>query len=193
MQTKQRIGYAGIVPYVKRRPRKVHAVACGGGSSVNCVVQSLSKSIKDTFSAAKNKSPGKIAVERAAKGLGFSPWQVGKQTTQQKAHIQKSLDSTRSSGFGFLRNIVNGYENLDHEIDYGGKQLPKRGSTRFKAHQAISETIERLKREKLKLMDELNHQKAKKVVKQASKGLYNWMDGWLDGKDRRVANQAWSY
>mmetsp|Transcript_46643 Transcript_46643/g.146231 ORF Transcript_46643/g.146231 Transcript_46643/m.146231 type:complete len:232 (-) Transcript_46643:1511-2206(-) len=193
LQSASRIGYAGIVPYVREKPRRVQAVTCGGGSSVGCVVQSLSKSIRNTFSAPEKKSRGRIAVEKAARGLGFSPWQVGKQTTRQRAHIQKKLESTSNSGFGFLRNIVNGYENLDHEIDYGGKELPERGSKRFKAHQAISETIEKLKREKLKLLHELNRQKAKKVVKQVSKGSYNWMDGWLDGKDRKVPNEAWSY
>lgn len=122
-----RIAYAGIVPYVAKRSRShPHAVVCGDESSVSCVLSEAADGLHDAVSSKSKRGSGKRAVEEAARGRGFAPWHVSDQSTAARAAARKAIARTgQGQGFEWIHSLWQGAENLDHEIDYGGRALPR--------------------------------------------------------------------
>ena len=97
-----RIAYAGVVPYRVHRSRSKHrAVACGGGSSVECVVVAAENGLHKAMEGAP-AGPGKLAVEEAAKGRGFAPWHVAHQSKAARNAARHALAVSSGNGHGRL-------------------------------------------------------------------------------------------
>ena len=97
-----RIAYAGVVPYRVHRSRSKHrAVACGGGSSVECVVVAAENGLHKAMEGAP-AGPGYLAVEEAAKGRGFAPWHVAHQSKAARTAARHALAASSGNGHGHL-------------------------------------------------------------------------------------------
>ena len=99
-QAAQQISYAGIVPYVVHRHR-VHpqAVACGGtASSVACVLSAAENELQGEMARGRTDA-GKAAVEQAAKGRGFAPWDVSHQNKAARVAARRRI-ATSSAWHG---------------------------------------------------------------------------------------------
>jgi hypothetical protein len=150
-----RIAYAGIVPYVDRRSQAhPRAVACGGESSVACVLSEAEDGLRAATSGASKQGAGRKAVEEAAQGRGFAPWRVSHQSKAARAAARRAVaQSGHGHALDWVHSIWRGAENLDHEIDYGGRALParshrsdqphgaRRGRKARAAESAISKTV----------------------------------------------------
>ncbi len=133
-----RISYAGIVPYVDRRSRAhPRAVACGGASSVACVLSEAEDGLRAAASGASKQGAGRKAVEEAAQGRGFAPWHVSHQSKAARAAARRAVaQSGHGHGLDWVHSIWRGAENIDHEIDYGGRALPARAHRSERPHGA---------------------------------------------------------
>ena len=206
--TSHELAFAGIVPYIpdhkRRHPR---AVACGGsGSSLGCVLSAATDGLRE-LTASPGAGPGRVAVQQAAKGKGFAPWDVSQQTRAQRTAARQAIaESGTWHTPTWLAAILHGAANLDHEIDYGGRPLSsetarhRRGRTsrsssgrRQQAKRAstvISTTIARLEKEKAMLHQAL--QLGRRPQRRRD-GPLQRSDGWLDGSDREVPAAPWAY
>ena len=98
-----RVSYAGIVPYEKHRARsRPRAVACGGGSSVACVLSAAEQGIHSAMTSKGTTGPGKLAVEQAAKGKGFAPWDVSHQSKTARQAARRAVAASSGHGQGRL-------------------------------------------------------------------------------------------
>lgn len=122
-----RISYAGIVPYVVKRSRShPRAVACGGDSSVSCVLSEAETGLHDAMSSKRQQGAGMQAVQEAARGRGFAPWHVSDQSKAARAAARRAVArSGHGHALDWIHSLWRGAENLDHEIDYGGRALPR--------------------------------------------------------------------
>mmetsp|Transcript_47514 Transcript_47514/g.74230 ORF Transcript_47514/g.74230 Transcript_47514/m.74230 type:complete len:193 (-) Transcript_47514:66-644(-) len=190
-------------------------VVCSGESSVSCVVSSAQKSLHRAFGSSP-KGPGRLAVQKAAQGRGFAPWDIRRNRSPAQVKAARSAVKQAAAGtgdgFSWLSNVWDDYENIDHEIDDGGRPPRSRqasnlsGSSRSRRSRLrqtsdkMKQAIAKLEGEKRELAKELRTQRSesrqweqKHRVKEAAHGWLDWMHGWLDGNDKRVPNQAWGY
>jgi len=98
-----RISYAGIVPYVEHRAAgRPRAVACGAGSSVGCVLSAAEQGVRREMAGRGRPGPGRLAVEQAAKGKGFAPWDVSDQTKAAREKARRAVAASSGHGQGLL-------------------------------------------------------------------------------------------
>jgi len=103
-----RIAYAGIVPYVKRQgAARAHPVACDAGSSVGCVLSAAERGVQRALAGGDRRGPGMRAVEQAAKGKGFAPWDVSHQTKAARLKARRAVEASSGHGKGLILSPPN--------------------------------------------------------------------------------------
>ena len=101
-----RIAYAGIVPYVKRQgAARAHPVACDAGSSVGCVLSAAERGVLRAMASGDRRGPGRLAVEQAAKGKGFAPWDVSHQTKATRLKARRAVEASSGHGKGLSLSV----------------------------------------------------------------------------------------
>jgi hypothetical protein len=103
-----RIAYAGIVPYIKRQgAARARPVACDAGSSVGCVLSAAERGVQRALAGGDRRGPGMRAVEQAAKGKGFAPWDVSHQTKAARLKARRAVEASSGHGKGLILSPPN--------------------------------------------------------------------------------------